>query len=116
MSLPNTRLAPRAASGRAQVRKPPAEILLLRGSLGILLQPERLGATCSNVVPLRRGLWESTRESPTLKGAPCPERLLRAGAAWERGSLGEHVSTSAHPHPQGIGTPSLGPSMLARAF
>lgn len=48
-------------------------------------------------------LWGSTRETQTLNGVPCPEGLLRAGAAWESGSWGEQVPIPAYLHPCGNG-------------
>lgn len=79
-----------------------------------------------------RCLWGSTWETQALNGVPCPERLLRAGAAWESSSWGEQVPIPAHLHPCGNGqiktvaihTPSGGcfeawgfiPGRLARAL
>lgn len=89
--------------GEASGGKSPLEILLPQKSLGISLEPKLARGYMQQCGPSAQRLWGSTWETPTLNGVPCPERLLRAGAAREHGSWEKQVPVPAHLHPCGNG-------------
>lgn len=80
---------------------PPRNLAALWG-LAISLQPKSAqDYVQQTTVLLHVNSQGSTWETPSLNGVLNPERLLRAGTAWESGSWGEQVPVPAYPHPQG---------------